>query len=143
MQLTTLLLLMATCLITGYAPAQKLKENEVPAAVKDGFIKHFPDAKNVTWSKENSKEFEAEFEINDNEQSANFDDSGKWLVTETEIKKTDLPETVVSALAKDFPSYKIEEAEKAESSMQGDFYEVALEKKKRRLKFKSLQGEKS
>jgi len=65
------------------------------------------------------------------------------LVTETEIKKTDLPETVVSALAKDFPSYKIEEAEKAESSMQGDFYEVALEKKKRRLKFKSLQGEKS
>ena len=76
MQRTTLLLLMATCLITGYAPAQKLKDNEVPTAVRDGFIKRFPDTKDVSWSKENSKEFEAEFETNDIERSVNFDDSG-------------------------------------------------------------------
>lgn len=130
---TTVSLLVATCLISGNALAQKLKENEVPAAVKDGFIKRFPDAADVSWSKENSKEFEAEFEINDVEQSVNFDDSGKWLVTETEIKKTDLPKAVLSALAKDFPGYEIEEAEKAESSTQGDFYEVELEKKEMSL----------
>lgn len=129
MKRTILLLLFATCLITGYCPAQKLKDYEVPAAVKDAFATRFPDARDISWSKENSTGFEAEFEINNIEQSVNFDDSGKWLGTETEIKKSELPKAVISTLAKEFPGYKIEEVEKAETSMQGNFYEVELEKK--------------
>jgi len=80
----------------------------------------------VKWSKEGATEFEAEFEINKRAQSANFDTKGKWLVTETEIKKSDLPPSVQVTIEKEFPGYKIEEAEKAESWDNGSFYEVEL-----------------
>lgn len=115
-------------LVTGFAQAQKLKESEVPKAVKDSFDKRFDNAKGVEWSKESETEFEAEFKNAGKEQSANFDQAGKWLVTETEIKKTDLPQAVQVAIAKEFAGYKIEEAEKVETANEGTQYEVAVEK---------------
>ena len=115
-------------LIGGFGYAQQLKESDVPGAVKAQFSKSYPKAKEVKWSKEGVSEFEAEFENGSLKQSANFDQTGKWLVTETVIKKSDLPAPVQATISRDFPGYKIEEAEKAESSDQGVFYEVELEK---------------
>ena len=48
-------------LVSGFAQAQKLKESEVPKAIKESFSKRFPNTKGVEWSKESSTEFEAEF----------------------------------------------------------------------------------
>ncbi|HEY8937074.1 MAG TPA: PepSY-like domain-containing protein [Cyclobacteriaceae bacterium] len=115
-------------LIGGFAQAQKLKENEVPKAVKESFTKRFPKAKEVKWSKENETEFEAEFEIDEIEQSVNFDQTGKWLGTETEIKSSQLPAVVQATINKDFAGYKTEEIEKVETPDNGMFYEVELEK---------------
>lgn len=115
-------------LVTGMAQAQKLKESEVPKAVKDSFAKSFPNIKGVEWSKESATEFEAEFKNEGKEQSANFDQAGKWLGTETEIKKSELPQAVQTAIAKEFAGFKIEEAEKAETPDKGMFYEVELKK---------------
>ena len=111
------------------AEAQKLKDNEVPAPVKEAFTKRFPAAKEVKWEKENDVSIEAEFKIGKTEYSAIFDQTGKWLETETEIKKNELPEVVLSAIAKEFSGLKIEEAEKSETPDQGMLYEVKLEKK--------------
>ena len=97
-------------------------------AVKDAFAKRFPNTKGIEWSKESETEFEAEFKAGGKEQSANFDQSGKWLVTETVIKKADLPQSVQTALTKEFAGYKVEEAEKVETANDGTQYEVALEK---------------
>jgi len=121
-------LIAITILVTGFAQAQKLKESEVPKAVKDSFAKRFPNLKGVEWSKESETEFEAEFKNAGKEQSANFDQAGKWLVTETEIKKADLPQAVQASIAKEFAGYKVEEAEKVETANDGIQYEVALEK---------------
>jgi hypothetical protein len=113
-------------LMSGYASAQKLKENEVPEGVKKAFNQKFAGAKEVKWSKEGATEFEAEFDLGGHEQSASFDNTGKWMETETEIKKSELPQAVQATIAKEFTGYKIEEAEKAESPGQGSFYEVTL-----------------
>ena len=121
-------LILMTLLVTGFAQAQKLKESEVPKAVKDSFAKRFPNLKGVEWSKESETEFEAEFKNAGKEQSANFDQAGKWLVTETEIKKADLPQPVQASIAKEFAGFKVEEAEKVETANDGIQYEVALEK---------------
>ena len=115
-------------LISGLVNAQNLKEAEVPRAVKATFAKSFPKAKEVKWTKESATEFEAEFEVGEQKQAANFDQNGKWLVTETVIKNSELPQPVQATIAKEFAGYKIEEAEKAESSDTGAFYEVELEK---------------
>lgn len=121
-------MLTALSLTVCLAQAQKLKENELPAAVKDSFTKRFPKASGVSWSKENPTEFEAEFKSNGSEQSANFDQTGKWIETETEIKKSALPANVKAAVEKEFAGYKINEAEKTETFADGTFYEVEIEK---------------
>ena len=123
-------MIVVAILITGFAQAQKLKESEIPKTIKESFTKLFPNAKEVKWSKESDTELEAEFETAGKEQSANFDLSGKWMGTETEIEKSELPKSVTDAIAKDFAGYKIEEAEKAETPDKGKFYEVELEKGK-------------
>lgn len=124
-----IVLVCVASLVWGAIHAQKLKETEVPEAVKLSFVKNFPTIKSVKWSKESESEFEAEFKNGSLEQSANFDAAGTWLVTETEIKKSELPPLVQAAIKKEFDGFKIEEAEKVETP-EGVTYEVELEKGK-------------
>lgn len=116
---------MLLCTTTAFS--QKLKESEVPSVVKSSFSGQFPSARNVKWSKESENEFEAEFKSSQGEQSANFDVSGKWLVTETEVSERSLPEPVKQALKREFSTYEIEETEKVETFEGKTFYEIKLE----------------
>ena len=125
----SIIALLAFVMAASGVYSQKLKEADVPAPVAKEFHARFPKAKEVKWSKESVSEFEAEFEVGDLEQSASFDAAGKWMGTETEIKKAELPQAVLATLAKDFAGYKIEEAEKAETD-KGTFYEVEATKEK-------------
>lgn len=123
-------LIVVAGLLGATVHAQKLKNSEVPTAVKQAFAKNFPSAKEVKWSKEDATEFEAEFKSGATEKSANFDQSGKWVVTETEIKKSDLPQAVQAAVAKEFAGYKMDEIEKVEKPDNVVLYEMELEKNK-------------
>lgn len=118
----------AAVLVSGFCYAQEKSEKvTVPAAVKAAFAKQFPNAKSVEWSMESKTEYEAEFKNGQLEQAANFDASGKWIVTETEIKKAELPAAVNKAVAKDFAGYKTEEVEKVEKPG-SVYYELKVEK---------------
>jgi hypothetical protein len=110
------------------AHAQTVKSTDLPAVVKAEFLKKFPEAKGVKWSKESDTEFEAEFTSAGNEIAANFDQAGKWILTETDIDQKSLPKPVLSVLAKDYATLKIVEAEKAETPT-STFYEVELKDK--------------
>lgn len=123
-----IILIMTLGLTVCFAQAQRLTQNETPAAVKEAFAKHYPDADNVTWSKERADEFEAEFTSNGAKQSVNFDEAGNWLETETEINKSELPSNVIATIEKELPDYKIEEAKQIETPSEGIFYEVGVEK---------------
>jgi hypothetical protein len=123
-------LLCAVIFVAQLTYAQKLKESEVPAAVRSTFARNFPKATGTKWSKESDTEFEAEFKNGSLEQAANFNQNGDWLITETEIKMSELPAAVTSTISKEFPGYKIQETEKAETPGEGSFYEVELKKDK-------------
>ncbi len=112
----------------NHAGAQKDKLL-VPKAVCDKFTAMFPKASHVKWSKENDKELEAEFNNAGTQQAANFDLSGNWVVTETEVKTSALPAAVAQSLNKEFPGYKIEECEKVEKPGTTAYYECKIEKK--------------
>jgi hypothetical protein len=100
-------------LIVG-ACAQE-KKVIVPDAVKKAFTAQFTNATKIEWGLEKPGEFEAEFKLNKVEMSANFDEKGTLLETESEIKESDLPQAVKATLAKDFGGYKIDEVLKAEA----------------------------
>ena len=99
-----------------------------PKAVKEAFAKKFPTATKVSWGKEAAKEWEAEFTYEGSKISANFAQDGTWLETENEIKAAALPTKVTEAIAKQFPGWKIVEADKTETSKHGTIYEADLKK---------------
>ncbi len=103
------------------------QKSTVPVNVNAAFMQKFPNAKKVSWDKENETEWEAEFNMNGQDYSANFSSTGNWMETEYEIKKTDIPTAVKKTLDTEFAGYDIEEAELSETT-KGKVYEFSLEK---------------
>ncbi|MDP2385804.1 MAG: PepSY-like domain-containing protein [Bacteroidota bacterium] len=126
----TLMVLLATALSISFAQAQKLKEADVPAAIKEGFKKEFPNAKAKEWAKEGDT-YEAEFTWNKVETSATFSTEGKLVETEAEIKITELPAAVAEYVKKNHPDHKITEASKITEAGTGKIsYEAEISKGK-------------
>ncbi len=87
----------------------------------------FPNATKVKWDQEEKNEWEAEFKMNGDAMSASFDNAGKWLETEKELKKNQLPAAVLNAFNAKYAGYKMDEASEIEKP---DFkgYELGIEK---------------
>jgi Putative beta-lactamase-inhibitor-like, PepSY-like len=115
------IVLMAAITIGLSANCQGIK---VPDTVKNAFTAKYPNATNVKWGKENAKEYEAEFKMNNTAVSANFGLDGSWVETETTIAETDLPAAVINAIHAKFPGGKITRAEKLEKPGDKTFYET-------------------
>lgn len=105
---------------------------KTPKEVTDAFNKQFASAENVQWDQEEENEWEAEFMMDGKEMTACFDNSGKWLETETEISIDNLPQAVTDSLKLKFEGFSIEEAENIEKP---DFkgFEIVLEKEDEEL----------
>ena len=123
----TLIVAFSLLVLSGCTPKSKEAEAEVPSIVKESFSKQFAGATDVKWSKESDSEFEAEFQLGKVKKSSNFDQFGKWLITETEMNILELPEAVQMTVKNEFASYSIEEAELAEPAGGAIFYELVLE----------------
>ncbi len=102
------------------------EQEKVPEKVKSAFNQKYPGAKKVDWDMEEKNEWEAEFEMNEKEMSATFDQNGKWLETETEIEDEDIPAAVKETLKSQFKDYEVEEAEYLESP-EAIGFEIKLE----------------
>jgi len=126
---------LAVFLLNAYAQENKEKKDKkvnVPELVKKAFTDKYPLAKKVEWSLEKEGEYEAEFYLNKAEMSVNIDAKGNVLEVETEISETELPQSVKTALAKDFVGYKLDEIEKAEAN---GVIAYELEAKKEKKKY--------
>jgi hypothetical protein len=95
-------LVLAFTLISFSAFSQKTP----PETVKKEFAKKYITAQSVKWDSEEQNEWEAEFTMDGKKMSASFDNSGKWMESETSITEKDLPVPVVNSLNKDFQGYK-------------------------------------
>ena len=110
---------------TFAASAQKV----APEPVKKAFAQKFAAAKSVKWDNESATEWEAEFTMNGKEMTATYENSGKWIESETGITSKQLPAAVSATLAKDFAGYKTGEMSIVESpELKG--FEIALTKNK-------------
>ncbi len=98
------------------------QKRDVSPNVKQAFNQKFPDAQNVSWNKENNNEWEAEFKMSGMEYSANYNEKGEWLETESEIENNELPSRVSQKMAKDYPNASIKEVFKVERK-EGVLYE--------------------
>jgi hypothetical protein len=97
-----------------------------PDSVQKAFDQKFPSALNVSWGKESSTEYEAEFTWNGNNVSANFSAYGSWLETETEIPVSQLPAKMVTFINNQYPGWQIVGADKIETPKKDTFYEADI-----------------
>src|SRR4051794_19365863 len=102
-----LIMLLATIAFNTISFAQKLSADKVPSAVSKAFQEKFPKVTDVKWELEAKTDYEANFKLNGTKTSAKFNESGKWMETETDYKVADLPQSVKDLLAKDYAGYKI------------------------------------
>jgi hypothetical protein len=94
--------------------AQQLSFDKVPRGVRQSFQRRFQDVTTVEWKLKSDQNFEAEFKLRGVEIAAKFDSTGKWIETESSIRKGELPEPIRKAIAKDFKSYQIIETQTIE-----------------------------
>lgn len=134
----TIMIVFALSLSVGSAYSQKLKEADVPAAVKESFKKNYPNAKVEKWEKEDGN-YEAEYEIarigmdksnpkkEKIERSVVYTPAGELVQTEEEIKVADLPKAVADHVNKNMPGKKIKEASQITTATGVNEYEVEID----------------
>lgn len=77
--------------------AQKMTADKVPSAVRESFTKQYPNAKSAKWDKE-AAGYEASFKMDGKDMSIVFDAKGMEKEVETDIKFSELPMPVQTAL---------------------------------------------
>ncbi len=108
------------------ANATGCAQKKVPSEVDYSFTTKFSNATNVSWDKENSTEYEAEFELNGSKYSANFSETGKWLETERVITYEELPELVQQNFMASHTDAKVKAVAKIETSQGETHYEIEV-----------------
>jgi hypothetical protein len=107
----------------------------VPSVIKESFIKKYPAATDIKFS--NCSCFFIYNEVlrwndycvgfKDGEiRKAVFDVSGKWILTVTEIKETDLPKAMLDSVAKRFSDIKITSVSKVNTPSDSLYYSILL-----------------
>lgn len=109
------IIILITGIFLSASYAQSLDTKDVPGIVKEKFNSSYTKAAHVKWTKEKSN-YEASFRTGKKEMSVNFDEKGKIIETETEIKTNDLPMEIRNSISKNYSGYKITEAAKIESN---------------------------
>ncbi len=83
-------LMLLTCLSFNESKAQSLKENEIPVKVREAYKKKYPAAKEGKWKKQ-GEAFEVSQMVNKKHTVVLYDDKGKIIKSETEMKFAELP----------------------------------------------------
>ena len=101
----------------------------VPSEILRVFKDLYPevDVTQVEWSWEvRGKIYEAAFELDENEHEVEITVTGHYLLTETEIEVTELPEVVAENVKSDFEEAEIDEVAIVAFSTGDIHYELSL-----------------
>lgn len=98
------------------------------AAVEKAFTQRYPDAGRPVWETEGSYAV-AEFSLGGYKAEAWFDYAGQWVLTETDLPFTALPEAVRNGFAGGpYADWKVEDADKLERPATATVYLIEVEK---------------
>lgn len=92
------------------ASAQTIDTANIPAVVKSNFYEKHTDAQKVEWQM-SDQNYLVKYEIADIDHKIIYSPAGEIIFTAKEIKAAELPAAVAAAIAKDFPNYKIDDAD--------------------------------
>lgn len=94
--------------------AQTTVQTNVPSVVMNSFQQKFPNATNVDWELKNNV-YNVEFDANNNEHEVWIDSKGTIFSHKEELRTNQVPANIREAVKRDFPEYRIEDADKYET----------------------------
>jgi hypothetical protein len=106
---------------------QKLKESEIPATVKESFLRLYP-AQTGKWEKE-KENYEINFMQAGTATSVVLNEEGKIIETEMEMQVALLLPEIVKYMKDHYKGKKIKEAAKVVNARGTTMYEVGIKKK--------------
>src|SRR5690554_1587952 len=113
----TMSLLSSTILALGIFGCSFMEKDipasKVPAAVKASFDKEYANPVDVEWEKKKGN-YEADFEVENIDYSAVFNEEGQLLMAKIDIEKEALPATITQKISEEYPDYIIDDADKIE-----------------------------
>jgi len=95
--------------------AQDIPQKDIPSVVLNAFMTTYPQATDVEWELKLNV-YNVDFEIGKTDHEAWYDASGKILKHKEDIKINALPVAVSEAVKKEFPNYKLDDADKIEEN---------------------------
>lgn len=93
---------------------------------KNFFSEKYPNATGVEW-KEDDKGWEVEFKIGSVKYESKFASDGDWLLTESKISESEIPQLIQNIIDGEYTAYAILEVEKYDTR-KGEYYEIKLQK---------------
>jgi len=124
---TLFCLIIVTFFLSSSGISQKVIPDNVPANVKQAFMKEYPKAMETHWRMANEN-FQVMFTLNAIKHAVKFDKTGQWIDKEERINLADLPKEVTASITKNFAGFKAYEAERVATPGKGMLYNVGLEK---------------
>jgi hypothetical protein len=94
------------CVVFSMISLSAFSQKNPPGDVIKAFTEKYATAQSIKWDSEEKNEWEADFTLDGKKMSAAFDNSGKWMESETSISEKDLPASVSATLDKEFKDYK-------------------------------------
>ncbi|MDR2475591.1 MAG: PepSY-like domain-containing protein [Bacteroidales bacterium] len=88
-----------------------ISSSNVPAAIIGNFNTVFPNARDIDWDYVGDV-YKVDFEINNVDYDAWYNQNGTLLVYKFDITKASLPQNIQTAISTQFSGYRIEDAEK-------------------------------
>lgn len=122
------MVLIAMMGIFAMANAQKCSSTDVPSAARDAFSRSHPGVEDVDWNKDGNN-YLAKYEIDKNDMSCCYDNSGKLLESKEEIKESKLPEGALAYVNANCKADDIKESTKVTDSKGNVTYEVKVKGK--------------
>lgn len=95
---------------------------------KKSFIKSYPAATNIKWSKEDN-EYEVDFILTEKKMSAIYDSTGNLKETEQAIAATELPSSIMPYLNQHYKNVPIKETAKISKAGGEVNYEIGIKGK--------------
>lgn len=92
---------------------QDVPQSQVPSVIVNNFQQKFPKALDQEWELE-GEHYNVDFEIGllRTDHSAWYTKEGKLIRHKEEISKSDLPQSVLATIKKDFNSFRVEDVKK-------------------------------
>jgi hypothetical protein len=122
------IIVIALIMVSLVTFAQKTKEQNVPQVIKNTLLQKFPKATEIKWDKE-GKNFEASFDLNNVDNSVVFNQDGKIVETEIEIKVSQLPKNAIQYLNDHYKNQKVKEVAKIVTEKGSLIYEAEIKGK--------------